>query len=235
MARLAHTWEMRVRRALIVAMCLGGLPMTAAAQDTTDSQLWIQVLATVRVSENWRVHLEEQPRWNENWSQPWQIITRGALGRRVGPRVSLWGGYAWVAKPPGEGVTHEHRIWEQLSATFPTVATWTPSVRLRIEQRFQDGWADSSHRIRIMGRGVRPFDAGGRWQLAAWDELMLTADETASGPAQGVDQNRLFAGVLRQFSPHVGLETGYLWVVTNPATGPQTHAHNLFVWLNLAL
>lgn len=213
-------------------LCLAA-PIAATAQDTVDSQLWLQVVATLRLSENWRLHLEEQPRWYENWSEPYQIITRTALGRRVGPRASLWGGYAWVAKPPGEGVTHEHRIWEQLSATFPTAANWTPSMRLRIEQRFQDTWTGASHRIRMMGRGVRPFDAGARWSLAAWDELMVTVNDAEGGPASGIDQNRFFAGTLRQFTPKVGLEFGYLWVTSEPPGGPRTHAHNLFVWLNL--
>ena len=222
-----------VRRTVAGVLLALVLPAAAAAQDTVDSQLWLQVVATLRLSENWRLHLEEQPRWNENWSEPWQIITRGALGRRVGPRVSLWGGYAWIAKPPGDGVTHELRIWEQLSATFPTAARWTPSLRLRIEQRFQDGWADASHRVRLMGRGVRPIDARGRWSFVGWDELMVTADDTESGPAQGIDQNRLFVGTLRQFNPKVGLEFGYLWVTTQVPASPSTHAHNLFVWLNL--
>jgi hypothetical protein len=217
-----------------VVLCLL-LPAGAAAQDTVDTQFWLQVLATVRLSENWRLHLEEQPRWYEDWSDSYQIITRTALGRRIGSRVSLWGGYAWVAKPPGSGVTHEQRIWEQLSATLPAAARWTPSIRVRLEQRFQDGWADSSHRLRLMGRAVRPLDAGARWSLAAWDEILVSLDETAAGPAQGVDQNRLFAGVLRQFSAKVGLEFGYLWVTSEAPASPRMHAHNAFVWLNLAL
>jgi hypothetical protein len=208
------------------------LPATAAAQSTVDSQLWLQAIATIRLSENWRLHLEEQPRWYEDWSESYQIITRGALGRRLTPRVSLWGGYAWVAKPPGDGVQHEQRVWEQLSATFPTIAQWTPSLRLRVEQRFQDSWSDSSHRVRLMGRGVRPLADMGRWSLVGWDEIMLTLDETDGGPAQGVDQNRFFVGVLRQFSPVVGLEFGYLWVTSDPPD-LRTDAHNLFVWFNL--
>jgi hypothetical protein len=217
---------------LAVVLCLW-TPIAAAGQDTVDSQLWLQVVATLRLSENWRVHLEEQPRWYQDWSEPYQIITRTALGRRVGPRASLWGGYAWIAKPPGEGVTHEHRIWEQLSATFPTAERWAPSMRLRIEQRFQDNWSGTSHRIRMMGRGVRPFDARARWSLVAWDELMVTANDTEGGPASGIDQNRFFAGTLRQFNPKVGLEFGYLWVTSEAPASPRTHAHNLFVWLNL--
>ena len=67
-------------------LCLS-LPIAAAAQDTVDGQLWVQVVATLRLSENWRLHLEEQPRWYQNWSEPYQVITRTALGRRFGPRA----------------------------------------------------------------------------------------------------------------------------------------------------
>lgn len=215
-----------------MVLCLS-TPAVAAAQDTVDQQLWLQVLATIRLSENWRLHLEEWPRFSVDADGATQVITRTAIGRRLSPAATLWGGYAWIAKPPGPGVTHEHRIWQQLSLTLPTAAKWTPSIRVRLEQRFQETWSDSSHRLRLMGRGVRPFDAGRRWALATWDELLLTLDETAVGPWQGVDQNRLFGGVLRQFSPKVGLEFGYLWVTSNPPSTARTHTHALSVWLNL--
>jgi hypothetical protein len=217
----------------LMMACL--VPTAASAQDTVDGQVWLQVVATVRLSENWRLHLEEQPRWYEDASESYQVITRTALGRRLGSRASLWGGYAWVAKPPGEGVTHEHRIWEQLSATFPDVATFTPSIRLRLEQRFQDGWADNSHRLRMMGRAVRPLNEQKSWSLVGWNELFVTFDDTAAGPWQGVDQNRLFGGVLRQFNAKTGLEFGYMWTTSEAPDQARTHAHVAFVWLNLAL
>jgi hypothetical protein len=218
---------------LMTMLCL--VPRVAAAQDTVDGQLWLQVVATVRLSENWRVHLEEQPRWYEDASESYQVITRTALGRQLGSRASVWGGYAWIAKPPGDGVTHEQRIWQQLSATFPDAGRFTPSMRLRLEQRFQDGWADNSHRLRMMGRAVRPLNDQRSWSLVGWNELFVTLDDTEAGPWQGVDQNRLFGGVLRQFNPMVGLELGYMWTTSEAPDKDRTHAHVAFVWLNLAL
>jgi hypothetical protein len=208
-------------------------PCAARAQDTVDGQLWAQVVATVRLSENWRLHLEEQPRWYEDVAESFQVITRAGLGRQLNSRTTLWGGYAWVAKPPGPGTAHEHRVWEQLSATFPEVGRWTPSLRIRLEQRFQESWGDNSHRLRLMGRAVRPLGEG--WSLVGWDEFMVSADDTAQGPWQGVDQNRLFAGALRQFSPKVGVEFGYLWTTSKPPPVQRSHAHVAFLWLNLTL
>ncbi|MCC7179306.1 MAG: DUF2490 domain-containing protein [Acidobacteria bacterium] len=216
-------------------MAVLALPAVAAAQGSVDAQLWAQVVATVRVSEHWRLHLEEQPRWHQDMSESFQVITRAAVGRQLHERATLWGGYAWVAKPPGPGVTHEHRIWQQLSATFPVAGQWTPSLRVRLEQRFQDGWSDSSHRLRTMGRAVRPLNDSRSWSLATWNELLVTFDETGGGPWQGVDQNRLFAGLLRQLNAKTGLEFGYIWNTSKAPASERSHAHVAFVWLNLTL
>ena len=61
----------------------------------------------------------------------------------------------------------------------------------------------------MMGRAVRPVDAEKLWSIVAWNEIMFTLDDTQNGPAQGLDQNRVFAGVLRKLSNHAGLESGY--------------------------
>jgi hypothetical protein len=221
-------------RAYVAGLVLAMLWSTpAAAQRTVDRHVWAQVIATVPLSDDWRLHLEEQPRWHEDASASFQVLTRTAIGRRVHPRATVWGGYAWVAKPPGPGVTHEHRAWQQLSATLPAAASWTPSLRIRLEQRFQDNWDGSSHRLRTMGRVVRPLNDRRTWSFAAWNELFVTLDETAGGPWQGVDQNRLFAGLIRQVHPKAAVEFGYLWTTSEPPARERSHAHVAFVWLNL--
>ena len=161
-------------------------------------------------------------------------IRDSALGRRLSRRVTVWGGHAWTPRTLESGWAHEQRIWEQLSATFPAVGGWTPSMRIRQEQRFLDSWGDTSHRLRMMGRAVRPVDKEKLWSIVAWNEIMFTLDDTQNGPAQGIDQNRVFAGVLRKLSNHAGFESGYLWRTSDPAgAAPRRHDHVLFAWLNL--
>jgi hypothetical protein len=224
---------------LIIAVLVLLLPLTiqaVAAQSAParhDTQLWTQAVATVRLSDNWRLHLEEQPRWNENISESFQIITRTAVGRRINDRLTLWAGHAWVAKPPGPGVNHEQRAWQQASITLPAAKRWMPAIRIREEQRWQPGWADNSHRLRLMSRFVRPIRTDNRWFIAAWDEAITTFDRTAGGPARGFDQNRLYGGLLHRLSPQASLEFGYLWVATNRPVGPRSDSHVPFVWLNL--
>lgn len=219
--------------ALLLLLTTLGRPAAAQTLDTVDLQLWTQVVATLSPSANWRIHLEEQPRWNDNISQSFQIITRTAAGRRINGRLTLWGGHAWVAKPPGPGVAHEQRLWQQASITLPAVRKWAPAIRLRQEQRWQDGWADNSHRLRVMGRFVRPLTADDRWALAVWDESMITLDATAGGPPQGFDQNRAFGGLLYRFSTHESLEVGGMWVATRVPGSARRDAYVPFVWLNL--
>lgn len=244
MSRRPPPLALRLRfLAAFAAAAIVVLPARAGAQtptqvpDTQDLQLWAQVVATVSLSENWRLHLEGQPRWADNMSEMDQVILRSAVGRRLTKRITLWAGHAYVPRTRGLGTQHENRAWEQLSATFPDVERWTPSLRVRLEQRFLDGWSDSSHRLRLMGRVVRPLDADKVWSLAAWNEVMFTLDDTDSGgPARGVDQNRVFGGIIRKLSDKAALETGYLWQTTDPpGDAPRRHAHVAFVWLNLTL
>lgn len=223
-------------RRIVCALFVLALGVTSVrAQSVHDAQLWTQVVVTPHLAPDWMVHLEFQPRWSEDMSELNQLIMRTALGLQVTDRMSIWGGYAWIPRTLGPGTEHEQRIWQQLSATFPVVAKWTPSMRLRLEQRFLDSWADSSHRLRMMGRFVRPIDAERRWLLVGWNELMVTLDDTAPGPWQGIDQNRLFGGIARRFNPQVTLEGGYLWQTLEPPDRVRANAHIAFAWLNVAL
>jgi hypothetical protein len=212
-------------------------PSPASAQNVPavhDTQLWAQVVATVSLSDQWVTHHEVQSRWWEDLQGHDQLIIRNAIGRRLSRGITLWGGHAWTPRTLEGGWAHEQRVWEQLSVTFPAAGAWTPSIRIRQEQRFLDSWGDTSHRLRMMGRAVRPVDAEKLWSIVAWNELMVTLDDTQNGPAQGIDQNRMFAGVLRKLSDQAGIESGYLWRTSDPnGDAPRRHDHVLFAWLNL--
>ena len=134
----------------VLALLLG--PRLASAQPDGDRHLWVQAVAVLQVSEHWRVHLEEQPRWFDDVSAPFQNLLRGAVGRQVVPRISLWAGYGWVAKPPGSGGKQEHRAWQQFLATPPAVGRWTSELRVRQEQRYRPDWDGTSHRVRVLVR-----------------------------------------------------------------------------------
>lgn len=206
----------------------------ARAQSTpavNDVQAWVLLLGQIPVGDQWLIHAEAQPRFNDEVSQADQVLLRGGVGRRLGRRVTIWGGYGYIAKWNGAPVTHEQRLWEQLSATLPKVGKWAPSLRLRQEQRFSGPWGDSSHRFRALGRMVHPIGAS-PWSFALWDEYFVTLDETPNGPRQGFDQNRVYLTTLRKIAPAVTLEFGYMWQhVAATAPRPERNGHTLFTSL----
>lgn len=234
-----RTFRISVPVVLLGLLTFAAAPRVAFAQNqpaVNDLQLWTQAIATVSLSDKWLAHLEFQSRWNEDITAHDQLLVRNAIGRRLSPRVTVWGGHAWTPRSLESGWTQEQRIWEQLSVTLPAAGAWTPSLRIRQEQRFLDSWGDASHRLRVLGRGVRPLDAEKLWSIVAFNEIMFTLDDTQGGPAQGFDQNRVFAGALRKLSKQASLESGYMWRTSDPAgPSPRRNDHVLLFWLNFTL
>lgn len=200
----------RVLTTLVAVLVVSLAARPAQAQPNPDRQVWLQALAIGQLSEAWRVHLEVQPRFQDDASELGLTIVRTAIGRRVAPRVTAWVGHAWVPRTFGEGVRHEQRLWQQLSITGPALGRWSTTGRVRLEQRWLDPWPGTSHRLRLMARAQRPVGAAG-FGVYTYNELMLTLDDTARGPASGFDRNRLSAGVSRRLSPAFSVDAGYLW------------------------
>jgi hypothetical protein len=222
---------------VLVVLCGGllALPATALAQDNPDTQIWVQVLALGQLSDRWRSHVEVQPRLFDDASELGLTIVRTAIGYQVRPRVSLWVGHAWVPRTFGAGTRHEQRVWQQASLTGPRVAGAATTVRIRLEQRWLDPWADASHRLRMMGRVQRPVRTGSPWGVFAYDEAMVTLDDTALGPARGYDRNRLSGGVSRRVAPVASVDLGYIWEHTSTGGSPHRNDHIAIGVLNLAL
>ncbi|MEP7118966.1 MAG: DUF2490 domain-containing protein, partial [Acidobacteriota bacterium] len=139
----------------------------ALAQNDSDAQVWAQVLALGKIGEQWRTPVEVQPRFVGDASELGFTIVRTAIGRRVAPRVTAWLGHAWVPRTAGFGVRHEQRVWQQVSVSAPVVRGWSPTARLRVEQRWLTAWQGRSHRVRVLGRAQRTVGAASPWALFA--------------------------------------------------------------------
>lgn len=214
------------------ALVLAATPVSA--QVDPDGQAWGQVLAIGRIGDSWRSHVEVQPRFMNDASELGLTIVRTAVGRRVAPRVTAWVGHAWVPRSLGAGVRHEQRFWQQLSFAGPAVAGWTPSARLRVEQRWLEPWQGTSHRVRLLARAQRALGAKSPWGLFAYNEAMFTLDRTPRGPLRGFDRNRLSGGVVRRFLPAMSADLGYIWETTAVPDGRRNH-HVLVAVLNLSV
>lgn len=205
----------------------------AWAQDDPDAQVWVQFLALGTLGDDWRSHIEVQPRFQSNASELGLTLIRGAVGHTVGRRTSVWGGYAWIPRTLGSGVRHEQRTWQQVQVTPAVVAGWTSNLRFRLEQRWLTPWEDNSHRFRFLGRGQHLLASSQRWSVYAYDEIMLTLDDTVVGPSHGFDRNRFSSGLSRRWSPVLSTDLGYLWEHAVAADGSRND-HVFITAINLS-
>jgi hypothetical protein len=218
--------------ALLAGLVLWATPVVA--QDLQDGQLWVQSVATVSLTPNWRAHLELQPRLINDASELGLTIVRTAIGRQVAPGVTLWLGHAWIPRTAGDETVHEQRIWQQLLMTGAPIVGWTPTVRARLEQRWLDPWTDASHRVRLLVRGQKPIGTS-RTSIIVYDEGMYTFDTTMLGPPQGFDRNRLAALLGRRLSQLASIEAGYIWEHARLQGGGRRNDHVISAVINLTI
>lgn len=218
---------------LLCAAVLLLLTGSASAQDDPDGQVWVQFLALGTLGEDWRSHIEIQPRFQSNSSELGLTLIRGAIGHTLGRRTTVWGGYGWIPRTLGAGLRNEQRTWQQVLVTPAVVAGWTSSLRFRLEQRWLTPWEDNAHRFRFLGRGQHPLDRSRQWSLYAYDEVMLTLDRTVRGPSPGFDRNRLSSGLSRRLAPGLSTDVGYLWEHAVAADGSRND-HVFIAVINLS-
>jgi hypothetical protein len=98
-------------------------------------------------------------------SRAGQILLRQAIGYRINPKTSVFGGYAYVRTDNlGAKVLDEHRLFQQ--ANFSILDAGKSGVitgRTRIEERFVEGSGEVGWRMRQQIRGALPIGKGLLW------------------------------------------------------------------------
>lgn len=233
------TW--RARALLLGAISLTTL--TARADPDEDGGLWLAsfgqgALGTPAADgRGLRWWLDLHARWRDGAGELDTTIVRPAVGYALTPRVTLLGGYAWVAthpSGPGQGQKDEHRPWQQLTWNVP-VAGFTLVSRSRLEQRFVDDGSETGWRLRQFLRASRPLGADGRRYVTAYDEVFLEFNDTRWGQRAGLRQNRAFAGLgwFIDGPRKTAVEVGYLnqWV-DRPGEDRMNHILSINLFLN---
>jgi hypothetical protein len=207
------------RRRAHAAGLAGGLlaaaSLPAAAEVTTTWGSWAQVVGEGSFGfvdprlEKFRLWLEGQGRWNEDWQHFYQGVVRAALGYSLSDRATLWVGYNFVpTQLEGNPYFAQQDVFSGFRYIMPT-EFGVFMLRTMLDINFIRG-DDVRYRPRQMFRYLRPFAFEERLSLVAWDEFFVRVNSTEWGGKAGFDQNRAFLGFGWSFSPEVRAELGYM-------------------------
>ena len=204
---------------LTFAWCLfvGGGESFAQSTFNQDYRLWSPVFITAKLPASFLAHLEVQPRFADldEDGRIDQLILRPALGYQLTENLSIWQGYAWIGNfnqrhtPPQSPFFEESRIYQQIlySRKFEFFKI---TSRTRLEERWIEYVDGTAVRFRTALRGMYPLPMAPEWALVAADEIFINVNTVGTrGPAAGFDQNRVFAGINRTFSPQFNMDIGY--------------------------
>lgn len=211
------------RKAALLTVSLSAfVSMTDATAATvpTDSLVqddgaWMQMVTEGSLKvldpslEKARLWVEGQARFNHDFNQFYQGMTRVALGYSFSDRATVWAGYTWLpTQQLNKAAVSQQDVWPAFRYALPTdfgIITF----RTMFESNFIKG-NDVRFRPRQMVRFVHPTEFEPRLSLIAWDEAFVRLNSTQYGGKAGFDQNRAFMGAGWTFNPNARFELGYM-------------------------
>ncbi|MDO7841521.1 DUF2490 domain-containing protein [Sphingomonas immobilis] len=194
------------------------VPAAVQAQDS-DGEIWVSGWATGKVSGKLLASVDVSLRADDKGTRSPTLLLRPLIGVAVTKRLSLWGGYTYVATypdagPNATGVTAEHRAVGQILWNPPLPGRSALVARTRIEARFVEGQAGTGYRLREMLRYTHPISRG-KTLIVLQSEPFVALNDTAFGQAGGMDQIRNFVGVNvpvgKGLSTDLGYMNRYIW------------------------
>ena len=194
-----------------MAVALLAIAAPAAAETAEDRQLWFNVNVSGTTSSGFAYLAEVQPRFFEDAGRLGQVDARGAIGWRLSPSVTAYGGYVHSFLPiEGARDRNEERLFAQLSWSVGKVGGGTLSSRTRLEHRQRNNGDDTGWRVREMLRYVHKLTTPEKTRALVSVEAFAALNDTDWGANAGFDQVRSFAGVEVPIAGKSTLELGYL-------------------------
>lgn len=217
----------KLRQAIGSLLSAGVLAAPASAMaNEEDVRLWTSFVGEGKLTDQFRWTAEVQPRFRNDAKDTDQLILRPSVSYALSDKSSIALGYAYVETDTGRRSSKEDRLWQQFSyASKFNDFSW--SSRTRLEQRSLDVGDDTSHRLRQMFRASHPVAKNSTWSVLGWNELFLNLNETNWAGPNGINQNRLFTGMMWRYSQKSRLEVGYLNQVVNAPSGRENQMNHV--------
>lgn len=193
----------------MVAALTAGLA-ASPAYARSDSQIWTNFNATVKLGDRWRISEEGTVRFSDNRNGLYELESNTLLGYKVSKAVTLWGGYTHNPQYAGGDFTvMEHRAREQV--TFDGIAKiggGKLSARLRMEQRWREHVDGTGWRVRPYLKYSLPI--AGKTALNLSTEPFFNLNTTPFQGRTGLDRVRNLVTVSTPLLEGLSGEVGYL-------------------------
>jgi len=222
-------------KALLMALLAGAAISSPAYAAKSDSQVWTNAQATVKLSDAWRLQEEMTARFSDNRNGLYEIESNTLLGYRLNKVVTLWAGYTHNPQYSGGDFTvMEHRAREQV--TFDGFAKLGPGKlngRVRLEQRWR-------HNVDGTGWRVRPYlkyslPIAGKTALNLSSEPFFNLNTTPFQKKPGLDRVRNLVTVSTPLTKRLSGEAGYMNQHGFVRGGPDTSENVAYFALALSL
>ena len=214
-------------------------------QVNNQTQSWISINNTVRVSKHWGFVADVHYRANQIFASPNLYVARTGVSYWLDNNISITAGYAhlWLAPTVTNWHTYsnENRIYQQVQV-INKYNKFSIVSRLRNEQRWQEKIVNdtSTHtnkftnRIRFLEQINIPLFKNPKLPvLVLSDELSV---QTGKEVVYNIfDQNRIFIGFKQQIKKNLLFDIGYMLVDQQKSTGyqfDQNHTFRLFFYFN---
>lgn len=189
-----------------VAFCLAS-PGFAA---TSDSQVWTNGVVTVKLGDRWRVSEESTLRFSDKRNGLYELESNSLLGYRLNKVMTLWAG--WTHNPQysaGHFTVMEQRAREQVTFDgFARIGAGKLSGRMRMEQRWRDGFDGTGWRVRPYVKYSLPI--AGKTALNLSSETFFNLNSTGFQRQTGLDRMRNMVTVSTPLTRNLSIEAGYL-------------------------
>jgi hypothetical protein len=221
----------KLAAALVVSTFFVAPPAVAKS----DSQLWTNFNATVKLSDHWRLSEEGTVRFSDNRNGLYEFEANTLVGYRLNKVVTAWAGYTHNPQyASGDFTVMEHRAREQVTFDgFARLGNGKLNGRVRMEQRWREHVDGTGWRVRPYLKYSVPI--AGKTALNLSSEPFFNLNTTPFQGRTGLDRVRNLVTVSTPLTKSLSGEVGYLNQHGFVKNGPDTSDNVAYFGLALNL